>query len=191
MGTNGDIIGVPMPKGLNDRLQDLKNLYCQQLPDRMLDIGHSIRDLGDDRRDAAGRLRVQSHKIAGSAGIFGFDAVTATARKLENASVAFLEAESEPSDASRAELQTLAEELREACERAADGRENATTNELQEERRIALVTPERTAELEDLVEQLSMFRYAVKFLGSFDELRIFAETSPGGLAIVHTNLLAD
>ena len=181
-----------MSNGLSDRLQDLKSHYCRQLPDRIKEIDRSLGELSDESwRSALERLRLQAHKIAGSGAIFGFDTVSSVGRKLENAVDLLLQNEAGIDagiDADqREEIAELASELESECAKASLG---YSGEEIEvKERQIALAAPGRSSDLDDLSEQLSYFGYDVAFVSTFEALRLFAESSPNGLAIVHTDFV--
>ena len=178
-----------MPEGLSDRLQDLKSHYCSQLPDRIKEIDRSLNELSSESwRDALERLRLQAHKIAGSGAIFGFDTVSSVGRKLENAVVEILQTDSGIDSEHRSHIAKLTSELESECTKATRGHTGGRDAE-RKERQIALVAPDRSADLDDLSEQLSYFGYDVAFVSTFEALRIFAESSPNGLAIVHTDFV--
>ena len=178
-----------MSKGLSDRLQDLKAHYCRQLPERIKEIDLSLGELSSESwRDALERLRLQAHKIAGSGAIFGFDTVSSVGRKLENVVVELLQDDGGIDPEHRAEISTLASELEGECAKASRGQGGGEAAQ-REERQIALAAPDRSADLDDLSEQLSYFGYDVSFVSTFEALRLFAESSPDGLAIVHTDFV--
>jgi len=105
---------------LQDQIKTLKDEYGAKLPERLDELDAAFADLPDDIRavgahQALETLYALSHKLNGSAGTFGFKAISDTAERLEARCRTLLDdADSAPADG-RADIADLVAAVRDAA----------------------------------------------------------------------------
>lgn len=63
----------------------LRRRYIDSFPAKSAALESAVADLGDDNNEALQALRLLAHKLAGSAGMYGFDDVGQLAREVVHA----------------------------------------------------------------------------------------------------------
>lgn len=172
-----------MAEGLNEKLAALKTAYAARLEERIEEIAGTAGKLREGDREALRGLRNLVHKLAGSGATFGFGALSAAARRFEEAADRCLETGGHAPEGMAALLADLRAaaaipepEPQEAAPVPAGQRAESV-------RRILLVEPD-PAEAGSLARELTTFGFAVRTLSRIEDLASALATAPPAAVII-------
>jgi len=182
----------------NKKLLELRKNYILKLPGRY----NLIKKLVVDAAESTSpdklliELRINIHKMAGSAATFGLTSLTDTAKSFECYVDGLLsDKKAGMSEKSRKELISHLQKIREIC--ANPEKYAETTNgaysiaELtdSQEKKIVFVLGEKDSISKDLSEQLGYFGYTVEVLNNFSSLKNHMQIARNELLIMNTNVI--
>lgn len=191
-----------MHNSFQARLADLRRDYVVQLADRVVELTAAYDRFASARNEhtATESLRLVAHKIAGSGATFGFDEITDAGRSLEARLNELIDLGLAGDDAQFALVGNAYERLVAACSVPsgnADSAEPVASSADSEEEReqlplhqLVIASANRTAELDELANQIGFFGYEITFVTTPSALRLFAESNPDGIAVIHTDFLS-
>ena len=110
---------------LQDQIKALKDEYGALLPERLNELDSAFADLPDDIRATAARQALETlcalaHKFTGSAGTFGFMAISEAAARLEALCQSLLEGADDAVAGGRETMASLVAAVREAAAQDTD-----------------------------------------------------------------------
>ena len=110
---------------LQDQIKALKDEYGALLPERLNELDSAFADLPDDIRATAARQALETlcalaHKFTGSAGTFGFMAISEAAARLEALCQFLLEGADDAAAGGRETMASLVAAVREAAAQDTD-----------------------------------------------------------------------
>jgi HPt (histidine-containing phosphotransfer) domain-containing protein len=110
---------------LQDQIKALKDEYGALLPERLNELDSAFADLPDDIRATAARQALETlcalaHKFTGSAGTFGFMAISEAAARLEALCQSLLEGADDAAAGGRETMASLVATVREAAAQDTD-----------------------------------------------------------------------
>lgn len=103
---------------LQDVLRKLRQEYLRDAPSRVNEVRTILEKVKKGDTVALDELRRALHKLAGSGGSYGFEAVSTASRSGERIAKAILEAKRTPSEQDIAALQATVDDLAAAFEQA-------------------------------------------------------------------------
>ncbi|MBI9108270.1 MAG: diguanylate cyclase [Spirochaetales bacterium] len=181
----------------NKKLFELRKDYIRKLPGRYNVIkklsvdatenGESIATLTD--------LRINIHKMAGSAATFGLEALTEAAKSFEVYIEELLSKNKTLSGKSSKELIRHLQNIREIC---ADPEKYTDPSDViypisdfsdKQEKKIIFVLGEKDSISKDLSEQLGYFGYTVDILNNFSTLKNHMQEARNELLIMNTDVI--
>jgi diguanylate cyclase (GGDEF)-like protein len=181
----------------NKKLLELRKNYIRKLPGRYNIIKKIAVEAvaGNDSRTQLTELRMNIHKMAGSAATFGLEALTDASKLFEHYIDNLLSGENTIPEKSPEELIGHLQKIREICANpekfsdAEDGSFSLSDIADKQEKKIVFVLGEHDSISQDLSEQLGYFGYTVEVLNNFSSLKNHIQEARNELLIMNTNVI--
>ena len=178
------------------RLKALRDEYAAQLPEKIARILEAVTaSFGSPwDRQACEALRLRVHNLVGSAGTYGYRALSEAARALDTTLSTILAADLPPTAGERAAVRNLAARLDRARTEAAStapvqtgallrAQPRKAPRDLPGSQGVCLVSADKVF-ADDLSEQIAHFGYTVTSVPTFDGLVAVAAVAPPSVIIV-------
>ena len=180
-----------------DRLKALKINYLKTLPGRYNQLKKTALSAINSKNDIAllSELRLQVHKIAGSAATFNLPTLTTTAKEMETLIDTVLESGGIIDDKISKQFVDYLKKIRSICadpEKFMDDNDDSVTfSDLpdNEEKRIVFVLGENDLVSKDLSEQLGYFGYTVQIINNFSSLKEHIKKARNELLLMNSNMI--
>ena len=181
----------------NERLNALKHNYLKTLPARYNQLKKAVVMVLENRSNPEylPELKMQAHKIAGSAATFGLSALTETARECEELAEKLINQSINLTDETAQKIITVLKDIREICSNPSkyDIQTPETVNipgiSDTQKKKIVFVLGENDTISKDLSEQLGYFGYTVQIINSFSSLKENIHESGNELLIMNTSMI--
>ncbi len=182
----------------NERLKALKNSYLKTLPGRYNLLKKIAVDIIENDSSTAklSELKLNIHKIAGSAATFGLTVLTETARDFEQLIGGIISSGTIVTPPIKKEIVELLKQIREICANPAqfiteedDSISLTDISDQHEQKKIIFVLGEHDLISKDLSEQLGYFGYTVQIVNNFSSLKEHMEEANNELLIMNTNII--
>ena len=183
-------------RAVEDRLKALRDDYAAQLPEKIARITEAATALsgGAWDREACEALRLRVHNLVGSAGTYGYRALSEAARALDTSLRSLLAGDAPPTAGEQAAIRNLAARLDRARGEGVSaapvqagahlrGLPRAAPRIRPDSQIVCLVSAD-AALAGDLSDQIAHFGYTVASVPSFDELVAVAAAAPPSAIIV-------
>ena len=184
------------PGTVEDRLRALRDEYAAQLPEKVAQIAEAVAACfsGPWTAEACNALHLRVHNLVGSAGTYGYRALSDAARALDTSLKAFIDRDALPTRGERAAIRNLLARVQRAGVDGATAAPAPAATGVSRSRRpacrfraaqqlVCLVSADAPF-ADDLGGQITHFGYAVHTVPSLDALEsAVAESTPSAIVL--------